>query len=70
MSEIKFDSNLAICVILGTFESLTKDMAQKYRSTVKNLTLGCLPKFWGEFLYIYGGQGKVLGQKVNVEFSR
>ena len=40
MPELKFDRwpNLAICVIFGTFESPTKDMAQKYGSTVKNLT--------------------------------
>ena len=30
------------------FESLTKDMAQKYGSTVKNLTLGFSPKLSGE----------------------
>ena len=50
------------------FESLTKDMAQRYRSTVKNLTLGFSPKLSGEFLYMYGSQEKMFGQKVNVKF--
>ena len=49
------------------FESLTKDMGQKYGSTVKNLTLGFRPNFRGEFLYMYGSQEKNLGQKVNVK---
>ena len=31
---------LAICLIFALFESLTEDMAQKYRSTLKNLKLG------------------------------
>ena len=46
------------------FEGLTKDMAQKYGSTVKNLKFN----FLGEFLYMYGSQEKILGQKVNVKF--
>ena len=53
---------------MALFESPTKDMAQKYGSTVKNLTLAFSPKLSGELLYMYGGQEKILVQKVNVKF--
>ena len=50
------------------FESLTKDMAQKYGSTVKNLTLAFSPKLSGEVPIHVWKPGKKLGQKVNVKF--
>ena len=50
------------------FEIPTKDMAQKYGSTVKNLTLAFSPKLLGGVTIHVWKPGKILGQKVNVKF--
>ena len=44
------------------FESLTKDIAQKYGSTVKNLTLGFSPKLSGGVPIHVWKSGKFFGQ--------
>ena len=43
-------------------------MAQKYGSTVKNLTLAFSPKLSGGVTIHVWKPGKILGQKVNVKF--
>ena len=49
MYDLEFDGQIEQYVSFSAlFESLTKDMAQKYGSTVKNLTLGFSPKLSGE----------------------
>ena len=50
------------------FESPTKDIAQKYGSTVKNLTLAFSPKLSGGVPIHVWKPGKILGHKVNFNF--
>ena len=74
MSELKFDSVAPpggqiqqYVSFSALFQSPMKDMAQKYESTVKNLTLGFSPKLWGG-VPIHVSQENFFGQKVNVKF--
>ena len=70
MSDLKFDSvappggqihqYVSFSVL---FQSPTKDMAQKYGSTVKNLILGFLPKLSGGVLIYVWKPGKNFGPK-------
>ena len=70
MSELKFDSGappggqieqyVSFSVL---FESLTKDMAQKYGSTVKILTLAFSPKLSGGVTIHVWRPGKNFGPK-------
>ena len=77
ISELKIDSGAPpggqiyqYVLFPALFESPTKDMAQKYGSTVKNLTLGFSPKLSGELLYMYGSQEQILANKSMLNFSR
>ena len=63
MSELKFDS-------VALFESPTKDIAQKYGSTVKNLTLGFSPKLSGGVPIHVWKPGKIFGPKSPTDFFR
>ena len=70
MSELKFDSvappggQIQQCVSFSAlFETPTKDMAQKYGSTVKNLTLAFSPKLSGGVPIHVGKPGKNFGPK-------
>ena len=70
MSDLKFDSvappggqihqYVSFSVL---FQSPTKDMAQKYGSTVKNLILGFSPKLSGGVLIYVWKPGKNFGPK-------
>ena len=70
MSELKFDSVAPpggqiqqYVSFSALFESPTKDMAQKYGSTVKNLTLAFSPKLSGGVPIHVGKPGKNFGPK-------
>ena len=70
MSELKFDSVAPpggqiqqYVSFSALFQSPTKDMAQKYGSTVKNLTLGFSPKLSGGVPIYVWKPGKKFGPK-------
>ena len=70
ISELKIDSGAPpggqiyqYVLFPALFESPTKDMAQKYGSTVKKLTLGFSPKLSGGVPIHVGKPGKNFGPK-------